>query len=55
MAYAALPTQVGSGETRTRRDFLTYATVATGAAGTALALWPFIHSMNPAADVLALS
>ena len=55
MAYAALPTQVGPGESQTRRDFLTYATVTTGAAGTALALWPFIHSMNPAADVLALS
>jgi ubiquinol-cytochrome c reductase iron-sulfur subunit len=38
-----------------RRDFLYLATGAMGAVGTALAAWPFIHSMNPAADVLALS
>lgn len=38
-----------------RRDFLYLATGAMGALGTALAAWPFIHSMNPAADVLALS
>ncbi|MGE5475078.1 MAG: ubiquinol-cytochrome c reductase iron-sulfur subunit, partial [Bacteroidales bacterium] len=40
---------------QTRRDFLLYATTAVGAAGTAAALWPFVHSMNPAADTLALS
>ncbi len=39
----------------TRRDFLTYATVATGAVGTGLALWPFISFMNPAQDTLALA
>ncbi|MGQ0662510.1 MAG: ubiquinol-cytochrome c reductase iron-sulfur subunit [Pseudomonadota bacterium] len=39
----------------TRRDFLYLATGAFGAVGTAAALWPFIHSMNPSADVLALS
>lgn len=38
-----------------RRDFLYLATGAMGAIGTALAAWPFIHSMNPSADVLALS
>lgn len=37
-----------------RRDFLYLTTGAFGAVGTALALWPFLHSMNPAADVLAL-
>lgn len=42
-------------EGETRRDFLLYATTAVGAVGTAIALWPFVHSMNPAADVLALS
>ena len=36
-----------------RRDFLVYATLATAAIGTGLALWPFIDSMNPSADVLA--
>lgn len=55
MAYSAPSTQVEPGEAQTRRDFLLYATSAAGAVGTALALWPFIHSMNPAADVLALS
>lgn len=39
----------------TRRDFLLYTTSTTGALGAILGLWPFIHSMNPAADVLALS
>ena len=39
----------------TRRDFLLYTTVATGTVGVALAAWPFIDSMNPAADTLALS
>jgi ubiquinol-cytochrome c reductase iron-sulfur subunit len=38
-----------------RRDFLYLATAAMGAVGTAVAAWPFIQSMNPAADVLALS
>jgi ubiquinol-cytochrome c reductase iron-sulfur subunit len=39
----------------TRRDFLTLAATAVGAVGTACAVWPFISSMNPAADVLAVS
>ncbi|MBY0429985.1 MAG: ubiquinol-cytochrome c reductase iron-sulfur subunit [Rhodospirillales bacterium] len=39
----------------TRRDFLTYATTATALVGVGLGLWPFIATMNPAADVLALS
>jgi len=38
-----------------RRDFLLIATSTVGAVGTGLALWPFVDSMNPAADVLALS
>lgn len=43
------------GDSVKRRDFLYLATGAMGAIGAALAAWPFIHSMNPAADVLALS
>ena len=39
----------------TRRDFLHLSVGLFAAAGTGLALWPFIHSMNPSADVLALS
>jgi ubiquinol-cytochrome c reductase iron-sulfur subunit len=42
-------------EGETRRDFLTLATGALGAVGVAAFIWPFINSMNPAADVLALS
>ena len=38
-----------------RRDFLAIATSTVGVAGAALAAWPLINSMNPAADVLALS
>jgi ubiquinol-cytochrome c reductase iron-sulfur subunit len=39
----------------TRRDFLTLTAAAVGAVGAASALWPFIGSMNPAKDTLALS
>lgn len=38
-----------------RRDFMTTLTVCFGAAGAAGAAWPFISSMNPAADVKAQS
>ena len=36
-----------------RRDFLTVATAGMGAAGLCALAWPFIDSMNPAADTLA--
>ena len=42
-------------EGETRRDFLLLATRAVGAVGAGFALWPFIDSMNPAADVQAFS
>ena len=38
-----------------RRDFLYLATAGMSAIGAGLAAWPFLTSMNPAADVLALS
>ena len=38
-----------------KRDFLLYSTVAVGAVGAAAAAWPFIFSMNPSKDVLALA
>ena len=38
-----------------RRDFLVMSACAVGAAGAAAAAWPLVSSMNPAADVLALS
>ena len=42
-------------EEKSRRDFLIVASATIGGLGTALAVWPFVHSMNPAKDTLALS
>lgn len=42
-------------DTPTRRDFLLLTTGALGAVGAACLAWPFLDSMNPAADVLAQS
>ena len=47
------PSHAGAGETR--RDFLLIASGTVVAAGAALAAWPFIDAMNPAADTLALA
>ena len=38
-----------------RRDFLYMATGAMGAVGLVAAVWPFVDTMNPAADTLALA
>jgi len=43
------------GDGQTRRDFLVLTASALGAVGAAATVWPFIASMNPAADTLALS
>ena len=43
------------GEDQTRRDFLTLTATAFGVAGAVAVAWPFVDSMNPAADVLALA
>lgn len=51
-AQAASPEH---GEGESRRDFLMIATGAFAAVGGALAVWPFIDQMNPAADTLALA
>ena len=37
-----------------RRDFLQLSTITIGAVGTAAFVWPFLKSMNPAEDTLAL-
>ena len=37
-----------------RRDFLQLSTITLGAVGTAVFIWPFLKSMNPAEDTLAL-
>ena len=47
----SMTAQTGEGETR--RDFLYLATGAFGGVGAALACWPLVHQMNPAADTLA--
>ena len=39
----------------TRRDFLYLTAAAMGAVGVGSVVWPFVHSMNPAAGTLALS
>jgi ubiquinol-cytochrome c reductase iron-sulfur subunit len=44
----------GPGEV-TKRDFLTLVVGATAAVGVGAIAWPFIDSMNPSSDVLALS
>lgn len=38
-----------------RRDFLELVAASFAAVGAGIAAWPFIHSMNPAKDTLALS
>ena len=38
-----------------RRDFIILTAQAMGALGAAAVIWPFVNSMNPSADVLALS
>jgi ubiquinol-cytochrome c reductase iron-sulfur subunit len=55
MADTSTPAASDPTDGETRRDFLLYAASALGVAGTAVAAWPFIHSMNPAADTLALA
>ncbi len=39
----------------TRRDFMMLSAGAMAAVGAGAAVWPFVNSMNPSADVLALS
>jgi ubiquinol-cytochrome c reductase iron-sulfur subunit len=53
MADTANPAHPDEGETR--RDFLYLATAAMGVVGAGAAVWPLLNSLNPAADVLALS
>ena len=43
------------GEGGSRRDFLLLTTAAVAAVGVGSVVWPFIDSMNPAADTLALA
>lgn len=52
---AGTGTQTAGATEPTRRDFIVIAAGAFGAVGAAAAVWPFVHQMNPSADVLALS
>jgi len=52
LAHAPEDSEHGGG---TRRDFLLLSAGALGAVGAAVSIWPFIDSMNPARDTLALS
>ena len=52
---AGTATQTAGATEPTRRDFIVVAAGAFGAVGAAAAMWPFVHQMNPSADVLALS
>jgi ubiquinol-cytochrome c reductase iron-sulfur subunit len=53
MAHSSATPETPHGETR--RDFIILTAQAMGALGAAAAIWPFIDSMNPSADVLALA
>ncbi|MFC7332817.1 ubiquinol-cytochrome c reductase iron-sulfur subunit [Rhodocista pekingensis] len=51
----APPGAAHEGGDPSRRDILILSTVAVGAVGAVSAVWPFIDSLNPAADTLALA
>src|SRR5260370_7966120 len=55
MADLAQHNVSGAHNGETRRDFLTLTATAVGAVGVAATVWPFIDSLNPARDTLALS
>src|SRR5882724_11887239 len=55
MADVAHPAGGAHGADTSRRDFLTLTAAALGAVGAGSAIWPFIDSMNPAKDTLALA
>ena len=51
----AVPANDSQPQGETRRDFLVLAAGALGVAGTGFFAWPFIDSLNPAADTLAMA
>jgi len=48
-------TEAGKEEEGTRRDFMQLVAAFFGTVGGAFAIWPFIDSLNPAKDTLALA
>jgi ubiquinol-cytochrome c reductase iron-sulfur subunit len=55
MAHTLPNAEHAPAEGKTRRDFIVLTAQAMAAVGAATVAWPFIDSMNPAADTLALS
>jgi ubiquinol-cytochrome c reductase iron-sulfur subunit len=55
MAETMAPPPGDAAPGETRRDFLKLSTGAFAAVGAAAVAWPFVSSMNPARDVLALA
>jgi ubiquinol-cytochrome c reductase iron-sulfur subunit len=51
----AMPAQAAHGATGTKRDFLKLVALSGAAIGVGAIAWPLVDSMNPSADVLALS
>lgn len=47
--------KVDTSKETSRRDFIVLTASATAAVGAASAVWPFVSSLNPSADVLALA
>ena len=47
--------QATGAQGESRRDFLILTVSGLAAVGAVTAMWPFIHSMNPSGDVLALA
>ena len=55
MADVTQPPVMGDHDYGTRRDFLILTAAALGGVGATVTAWPFIDSLNPARDTLALS
>ena len=55
MAQAAQSQITLDHDDETRRDFVTLTATALGAVGIVSTIWPFISSLNPARDTVALS
>jgi ubiquinol-cytochrome c reductase iron-sulfur subunit len=55
MADTMAPPHGDAAPGETRRDFLKLSTAAFAAVGVGAVAWPFVSSMNPARDVLALA
>lgn len=52
---AASKTSSKKAKDENKRDFLQLTATAFGAVGVGVVAWPFVHSLNPAQDTLALS